>query len=143
MGSIGVEHEVMPHLYVTADYVHQHASNLDRRADLNAPPFFDRTAPGQSRSTAAADATRPITPVNGGYRVINVTENLGLADYDGLQTGVSFRGHPKLLASISYTLSKATNTTEPDGNGIGPNDNTARKNVVPACWISVIGRCSC
>ena len=27
---------------------------------------------------------------------------------------------------VSYTLSKATNTTEPDGNGIDPNDATSR-----------------
>jgi hypothetical protein len=27
-----------------------------------------------------------------------------------------------MYASLSYTLSKATNTTEPDGNGIGPNE---------------------
>jgi len=53
--------------------------------------------------------------------------NLGMADYDGLQTQVSYRGGSKLAASISYTLAKATNTTEPDGNGIGPNDaNIAR-----------------
>ena len=32
-----------------------------------------------------------------------------------------------MYAAVSYTLSKATNTTEPDGNGIGPNDgNIAR-----------------
>ena len=32
-----------------------------------------------------------------------------------------------MYASLSYTLSKATNTTEPDGNGIAPNDaNIAR-----------------
>jgi hypothetical protein len=30
----------------------------------------------------------------------------------------------KMYASVSYTLSKATNTTEPDGNGIGPNQNS-------------------
>src|ERR1051325_8064204 len=28
-----------------------------------------------------------------------------------------------MYASISYTLSKATNTTEPDGNGINPNQS--------------------
>jgi hypothetical protein len=28
----------------------------------------------------------------------------------------------RALVSVSYTLSKATNTTEPDGNGAGPND---------------------
>ena len=71
---------------------------------------------------AAANATRPIVPVNGGVRNVNVLMNLGVADYDGLQTQVSYRGNPKMYAAVSYTLSKATNTTEPDGNGIGPND---------------------
>ena len=28
-----------------------------------------------------------------------------------------------MFAAVSYTLSKATNTFEPDGNGIGPNEN--------------------
>jgi hypothetical protein len=49
--------------------------------------------------------------------------NLGEADYDGLQTQFSYRGHSRFYASVSYTLSKATNTTEPDGNGIGPNES--------------------
>src|SRR5262249_10947305 len=30
-------------------------------------------------------------------------------------------------AALSYTLSKATNTSEPDGNGIGPNDGNIAK----------------
>jgi hypothetical protein len=33
----------------------------------------------------------------------------------------TYRGNRKIFASVSYTLSKATNTSEPDGNGIGPN----------------------
>ena len=66
-------------------------------------------------------------PVNGGVRSVNVLMNLGVADYDGLQTQISYRGSRKFQAALSYTLSKATNTTEPDGNGIGPNDaNIAR-----------------
>ena len=44
---------------------------------------------------AAANATRPIVPVNGGVRSVNVLMNLGKADYDGLQTQVSYRGSPK------------------------------------------------
>jgi hypothetical protein len=76
---------------------------------------------------AAANATRPILPVNGGVRQVNVLMNLGFADYDGLQTLVSYRGNRRMYAAVSYTLSKATNTSEPDGNGIGPNDgNIAR-----------------
>jgi len=125
--SIGAEREVVKGLFVGADYVHQHWSNLDRSVDLNAPTPFDRTAPGQTRTVAAANATRPIVPVNGGVRNVNVLMNLGVADYDGLQTLVTYRGHPKMYAAVSYTLAKATNTAEPDGNGINPNDsNIAR-----------------
>jgi hypothetical protein len=49
--------------------------------------------------------------------------NLGVADSDGLQTQVTYRGISKLYAAVSYTLAKATNTFEPDGNGIGPNES--------------------
>ncbi len=125
--SIGAEREIVKGWFAGADYVHQHWTDLDRTVDLNAPTPFDRTAAGQTRSVAAANATRPILPVNGGVRQVNVLMNLGVADYDGLQTQISYRGSPKLYAALSYTLSKATNTTEPDGNGIGPNDaNIAR-----------------
>jgi hypothetical protein len=124
--SIGAEREIAKGLFLAADYVHQHLSDIDRTVDLNAPAPFDRTAPGQSRSVSAANATRPIVPVNGGVRQVNVLMNLGEADYDGLQTLLRYHGS-KLEGSIGYTLSKATNTTEPDGNGIGPNDsNIAR-----------------
>ena len=125
--SIGAEREIARGWFAGADYVHQHWTNLDRTIDLNAPAPFDRTAPGQTRSVAAANATRPIVPVNGGVRSVNVLMNLGVADYDGLQMQISYRGGTKWYANLSYTLSKATNTTEPDGNGIGSNDaNIAR-----------------
>jgi hypothetical protein len=125
--SIGAEREVMKGLFVGSDYVHQHWNNIDRTVDLNAPSVFDRTAPGQVRTVAAANATRPILPVNGGVSQVNVLMNLGVADYDGLQTQVSYRGIPKMYFAVSYTLSKATNTTEPDGNGISPDQgNIAR-----------------
>jgi hypothetical protein len=120
--SIGIERQLRKHLFVEADYVHQHWTGIERTVDLNAPSYFERTTPGQVRSAAAADATRPIVPVNGGFRVINALQNVGVADYDGLQTMVSYRGDARLSASLSYTLSKSTNTTEPDGNGVGAND---------------------
>src|SRR6185295_14277996 len=80
-------------------------------------------APGQVRTVAAANATRPIIPVAGGIRQVNTIMNLGLGDYDGLQTQIIYRRHPRIFASLSYTLSKATNTFEPDGNGIGANQS--------------------
>jgi hypothetical protein len=127
VGSIGAEREMAKGLFLGGDFVHQHWTNLDRTVDLNAPAPFDRTAVGQVRTVAAANATRPILPVNGGVRQVNVLMNLGVADYDGLQTQLTYRGSSRMFASVSYTLSKATNTTEPDGNGIGSNDsNIAR-----------------
>ena len=121
--SIGAEYEVVRGLFAGSDYVHQHWTNLARNVDLNAPSAFDRTAPGQTRSVAAANATRPILPVNGGVRQVNVLMNLGVADYDGLQTQISYRGHRRIYAAVSYTLAKATNTSEPDGNGINPDQS--------------------
>ena len=45
-----------------ADYVHQHWTNLVRTVDLNAPAPFDRTAPGQTRTVAAAGTSAEGTP---------------------------------------------------------------------------------
>ncbi len=121
--TIGAEREVIKGLFIGGDFVHQQLTGIDRTVDLNAPSVFDRTAPGQTRSVAAANATRPILPVNGGVRQVNVLMNLGEATYNGLQTLLTYRGSRKMYASISYTLSKATNTSEPDGNGVGPNQS--------------------
>ena len=120
--SIGAEYEPVKGLFLGGDYVRQHVTGIDRTLDLNAPTAFERTASGQVRTVAAANATRPILPVNGGVRQVNVLTNLGIADYNGLQTQISYRGHSRMYAAVSYTLSKATNTSEPDGNGIGPNE---------------------
>jgi hypothetical protein len=121
--SIGAEREVSTGFFISSDFVHQKWTDLVRSVDLNAPSAFDRTAPGQTRSVAAANATRPILPVNGGIRQVNVLTNLGDAEYNGLQTQITYRRNPKLLATLSYTLSKATNTFEPDGNGVGANQS--------------------
>jgi hypothetical protein len=122
--AFGTEREIKTGLFVGTDYVHQHWTNIDRTVDLNAPLVFDRTAPGQVRTVAAANATRPILPVNGGVRQANVLMNLGVADYNGLQTQISYRGRARLYVALSYTLSSATNTTEPDGNGVNPDQGT-------------------
>ena len=134
VSTFGVEREVARGFFLSADYVHQQVTHLDRTVDLNAPLPFDRTAPGQFRcapgvagpctaaqAVTAANNLRPIVPANGGVRQVNVLMNLGRADYNGLQTLFTYRGNRRIFASVSYTLSKATNTIEPDGNGINPN----------------------
>ncbi|HEV2837582.1 MAG TPA: hypothetical protein VGW58_19825, partial [Pyrinomonadaceae bacterium] len=121
--TFGAEREFFKGFFFGADYEHQHWSNLDRTVDLNAPTPFPRTEPNKTRTVAVANGTRPIAPAPSGVRQVNVIMNLGVADYDGLQTQFSYRGNRKMFASVSYTLSKATNTFEPDGNGIGPNES--------------------
>jgi hypothetical protein len=123
--SIGAEREVVKGLFIGGDYVRQRVRGLDRTVDLNAPSAIDRTTVGAAsiRPVATANLTRPIFPANGGVRQVNVLTNLGVADYNGLQTQITYRGNRKMYAALSYTLSKATNTTEPDGNGIGPNES--------------------
>ena len=123
--SIGAEREVLKGLFIGGDYVRQRLRGIDRTIDLNAPTPFPRTTTGPSsiRPVATANLTRPILPANGGVRQVNVLTNLGVADYNGLQTQITYRGNSKLYAALSYTLSKATNTTEPDGNGIAPNES--------------------
>jgi len=123
VASLGAEREFGRGFFIGTDFVHQHWSDLVRTVDLNAPSDFDRTAPGQTRTVAKANTTRPILPINGGVRQVNVLMNLGEADYNGLQTQITYRGSQKFFAALSYTLSKATNTTEPDGNGIAPNQS--------------------
>ncbi|MEA2239199.1 MAG: hypothetical protein QOC81_3923 [Thermoanaerobaculia bacterium] len=135
--SIGAEREFIPGLFVGADFVHQHWTDIARTVDLNAPSPLDRTTANQCRipvctpatalaNVTAANLTRPIVPAPSGVRQVNVLMNLGEADYNGLQTQFTYR-NSRLYAALSYTLSHATNTTEPDGNGVGPDQgNIAR-----------------
>jgi hypothetical protein len=138
--SLGAEREFIKGLFFGGDYVHQHLSNIDRTVDLNAPSIFDRTTPGQVRTVAAANLTRPVLPVNGGVRQVNVLMNLGVANYDGLQTNFSYRGNRRIYAAVSYTLSKATNTTEPDGNGINPNQSIITRLGLEERGLSVVNQ---
>src|ERR1043165_4994467 len=89
--TIGAEREVVKGLFIGGDYVHQHLSDIDRTVDLNAPaPFDTRSALNPTRSVAAANNTRPIVPVPSGVRQVSVLTNLGVADYNGLQTLISY-----------------------------------------------------
>lgn len=119
--SVGVEHEFGERWIASVDYVKQHTTLIDRPLDLNSPSPFVRTAPGQVRSAAAADLTRPLVPVAGGYRQVLVYVNNGVADYDGLQVNLRKTGE-RLSMTGSYALSKATNTVEPDVPSQAPSD---------------------
>lgn len=120
--SVGVERRLGDHWKASLDYVRAETEDIERNVDLNAPASFDRTAPGQTRAANAADATRPIVPVAGGYRRILATINQGESEYDGVQLNVrrDFAGRNGLL--LSYTWSHTRNNIEPDAPGGDPND---------------------
>ncbi len=117
-GTIGVEHNFGNNFFLKVDYVRAKTKDIDRLLDLNAPSTFTPTAMATTRSVTAANATRPIVPVVNGYRRIQVVSNVGNSDYDGLQINLEKRFSRSISFLASYTLSKTTNTVEPDaGNG--------------------------
>ena len=120
--SVGVEREIAGGWVLAVDYLHQLTTRIDRPLDLNSPSVFVRTAAGQTRTSAAADATRPIVPVPGGYRRIIATVNDGMGRYDGLQTNLTRRFARNSGARLSYTYSHAINTVEMDIPSQDPND---------------------
>ena len=119
--NFGIEQQLGKDWVLSMDYIGSHTINLEQPIDLNSPAAFNRTAAGQVRSAAAANATRPILPVNGGYRQVLAIMNMGSAYYDGLQVNLrkQFTNHFSLLAS--YTWSHDINTVEWDGTGQNPN----------------------
>jgi outer membrane receptor protein involved in Fe transport len=120
--TLGLERELVHNWFLSADAVWAHTTGVERNLDANAPASFERTAAGQTRSAAAADATRPITPVANGYRRILVTVNQGETKYRGLQLNVRRNFEDRFGVLASYTWSHATNNIEPDAPGGDPND---------------------
>jgi len=121
-GTIGFERELADKWILSVDYVWQHTIKINRTLDLNSPSVFVRTTPGQTRSTAAADLTRPIVPVANGYKRILTVVNDGESVYNGLQVNLNKRFSNKFSTLVSYTLSHTVNTVEPDAPGGDAND---------------------
>ncbi len=119
--TFGFERELASKWFLSGDYVYQHTIRIDRTLDLNAPAPFVRTQPGQVRSGAAADATRPIIPVSGGYRRIQAVINDSSSLYNALQVNLNKRFSRRFSILASYTYSHTINTAETDSN-TDPND---------------------
>ncbi len=120
--TLGAEQEIGSHWFLSLDGVHAITTDIPRNLDLNAPSEFVRTAPGQTRPAATADATRPIAPVANGYRRILVTVDRGESRYDGLQLNLRKNFATRGGMLLSYTWSHTRNNVEPDAPGGDPND---------------------
>jgi len=99
----GVQHTIFNTL-VGADYIYLNGRDLMSLVDLNAPASIEKPA---QRSAAAADATRPLTPVANGYRKFIALGNRGESWYHALQVKAE-RSAGRFQAMASYTLADAT-----------------------------------
>jgi hypothetical protein len=120
--NVGLEHELAPGWMFSMDYIGSHTIHIEQPVDLNSPAAFVRTAPGQIRSVADANATRPIVPEPNGYRQVLAYTNVGTSFYDGLQVKLNRQFTQKFSMLFSYTWSHTIDTVEWDGTGQNPND---------------------
>jgi hypothetical protein len=94
---------------LAVDVVHNRGRNLIRRIDTNAPASVPA---GAMRSTAAADATRPVVPVAGGFRLIEQDESTGRSRFNGLYLNLRKRLSHQVAFDLAYTLSTIENDTD-------------------------------
>jgi outer membrane receptor protein involved in Fe transport len=120
--NLGFEHDIGNGWLFSMDYIGSHTIHIEQPVDLNAPAPFIRTAPGQTRSVNAANATRPIIPVPNGYQQVLQYVNAGSAWYDGLQVRITKQLTHRVSLLGTYTWSHDINTVEWDGTGQNPND---------------------
>jgi hypothetical protein len=107
--SIGYARELTADFAVSVDYINNKGSHLIRRVDTNAPASIPAGIP---RSVAAADATRPIVPVAGGFRLIEQDESTGSSQFHGLYLSARKRFSNSFAFDLAYTLSKIENDTD-------------------------------
>jgi len=107
--SIGYVRELTADFAVSVDYINNKGSHLIRRIDTNAPASIPA---GVLRSVAAADATRPLVPVAGGFRLIEQDESTGSSQFNGLYLSARKRFSRSFAFDLAYTLSTIENDTD-------------------------------
>ena len=107
--SIGYVRELGSDLAIAVDYINNKGSHLIRRIDTNAPSSVPA---GTLRPVAAADATRPVVPVPGGFRLVEQDESTGSSQFHGLYLSARKRFSHSFAYDIAYTLSKIENDTD-------------------------------
>ncbi len=98
--------------------------------NVNAPSPFPRTQPGQVRTAALADQTRPLfDPVRGvsmfegvPVRDVRVTTNGNTATYHGLNASLTRRIGVRYQVQFAYTWSSAINSITDDHLGANPQE---------------------
>lgn len=107
--SFGIQQKLFAGLALTIDGITQHSVRQMRAIDLNAPKAFTRTAAGQTRTGAAADATRPFTTYLGvPVKNVVLVENSATSNYDALDIGLVKSFSRRFQLEGHYLYSNAT-----------------------------------
>ena len=104
--SAGVEREWAPTLSVALDVNYIRGSELLLPLDSNAPSFYDYTA-GGSRSSAAADLTRPFGAA--GYSDLYLIGSRGSSRFWGVKVQAAKRYQTSFTFQAAYQWSRTTN----------------------------------
>lgn len=137
--TFGFEQQLAANWILSVDYVGSHTLKINRPRDVNAPSSFLRTAPGQIRSSQAANCTRPYwiwwytqnnltcnparaTNPQPPYCVILSDVNDGYAYYNALDVNLTHTLSRRLTMLASYTWSHAIDNVDPDIPSQNPND---------------------
>jgi hypothetical protein len=113
-GTVGIEQSIFG-ILASLDYVYLHGRDLVSLVDSNAPASF---APDETRTVAEADATRPLTPVAGGFRKIVTLGNEGESWFRSLQAKIT-QTTGRVQTIVAYALSAA----EDQANYLLPEDS--------------------
>ncbi|HEY6232126.1 MAG TPA: TonB-dependent receptor [Pyrinomonadaceae bacterium] len=109
-GRLGIEHEVMKNLSVSATYLYYHGLHLTRTRDINlfAPVPFSATGGGQTYTFQRFPSTRPISRASGqSYNRISLFESASKSLYHGLALQATQRLTRGFQFIAAYTYSKA------------------------------------
>lgn len=121
--SLGIQRKLFGDFVLTADVIHNLSRKQLQAFNINAPSPFPRNAPGQSRSQAAANLTRPFTTYLGvPVRDVLVSTNSGNATYDALDLGLTKRFAGRYGFEAHYVYSSAIDTVIDDHLGANPNE---------------------
>ena len=112
--SASVEREIARNTVVTLSGLQVHTMQQMRVNDINHPAPFDRTVPGQVRSVAEANATRPFTSFDGVNNVtlVDQIENTASSIYQAFDASLRTRfarwgevnAHYLLAGSYNYAM---------------------------------------
>jgi TonB dependent receptor/Carboxypeptidase regulatory-like domain len=104
--SVGVEREWLPTLSFALDFNHIRGSDLLLPLDSNAPSFYDYTE-GGSRSSAAADLTRPFGVSS--FRDLYLIGSRGSSRFWGVKVQATKRYQTSFTLQAVYQWSRTTN----------------------------------